>query len=281
MNSYAFDFFARRRVCGLDIAWFHVQEFPIPVCTALRLRPAIKLIAALTLTHPALSAARILLHASNHVMPEDLLALAPAERIRLRSILDAVVAALYNLSLSDMCIILDACDYPRDFSPKGDVDEVRLSKAFWRVDSSSDPELRQTILALLAFHNLHEFIESFGGDREAGVEAFLTQNNGEGWLLPEAVRLADYGLGHDQRALEHQPVASRLGPRFYDWQLAQSAEESWRECHLHARNLLGEVGYQQLLAEIEADRSGQTVAAPPPSVADMPVSDDQQLKLFS
>ena len=29
------------------------------------------------------------------------------------------------------------------------------------------------------------------------------------------VRLADYGLGHDERAKEHQPVASRLGPRFY------------------------------------------------------------------
>ena len=61
-------------------------------------------------------------------------------------------------------------------------------------------------------------------------------------MLPETLRLADYGLGHDERAKEPQPVASRLGPRFYDWQLAQSPEESWRECHLHARNLLGEEG---------------------------------------
>jgi len=37
----------------------------------------------------------------------------------------------------------------------------------------------------------------------------------------------------------------------YDWQLAQSAEESWRECHLHACNLLGEAGYRQLQAEIQ------------------------------
>ena len=36
-------------------------------------------------------------------------------------------------------------------------------------------------------------------------------------------------------------------PRFYDWQLAQTTEESWRECHLHARNLLGELGYRQLI----------------------------------
>ena len=80
-------------------------------------------------------------------------------------------------------------------------------------------------------------------------------NDGEGWLLPETLCLSDYGLGHDDRAKEPQPVASRLGPRFFDWQLAQSPEESWRECHLHARNLLGEKGYRDLLA-------GKTDSAP-------------------
>ena len=70
-------------------------------------------------------------------------------------------------------------------------------------------------------------------------------------MLPETLRLADYGLGHDDRAQQHQPVRECFGPRFYEWQLAQSPEESWRECHLHARNLLGETGYRRLLAEIE------------------------------
>ena len=42
------------------------------------------------------------------------------------------------------------------------------------------------------------------------------------------------------------PVASRLGPRFYDWQLAQDADEALCECHLHARNLLGHVKYARL-----------------------------------
>ena len=81
--------------------------------------------------------------------------------------------------------------------------------------------------------------------------AFCNQNDGEGWTLPETLRLADYGLGHDDRAKQHQPVASRLGPRFYDWQVEQDPDESWRECQLHARNLLGEEGYAKLLAEIE------------------------------
>lgn len=67
-----------------------------------------------------------------------------------------------------------------------------------------------------------------------GLEAFLAQNDGEGWMLPEALRLADYGLGHDDRAREPQPVAARLGPRFYDWQLEQGVEESWEECERHA-----------------------------------------------
>ena len=80
-------------------------------------------------------------------------------------------------------------------------------------------------------------------------------------MLPETLRLADYGLGHDDRAKEPHLVASRLGPRFYDWQLAQSPEESWRECELHARNLLGVAGYEALLADIEREKSGEL--APP------------------
>jgi len=85
-------------------------------------------------------------------------------------------------------------------------------------------------------------IRTAGGDRERGIEAFLSQNHGEGWMLPETLCLADYGLGHDERARHPQPVASRLGPRFYDWQLTQSPEESWQECHLHARNHMGKEG---------------------------------------
>ena len=94
---------------------------------------------------------------------------------------------------------------------------------------------------------IQRHIENAGGDLGAGVNSFLSQNAGEGWLLPETLRLADYGLGHDHRAKEHQPVASRLGPRYFDWQTAQDADESWRECRLHARNLLGEEGFQELL----------------------------------
>ena len=57
-------------------------------------------------------------------------------------------------------------------------------------------------------------------------------------------------------------------------QLAQSAEESWRECRLHARNLLGEAGYQKLLADIEAEKNGDPAlraAEPEPPAYGEPV----------
>ena len=61
---------------------------------------------------------------------------------------------------------------------------------------------------------------------------------------------SDRLLGRDGRAKQPQPVASRLGPRFHDWQLVQSADESRRECHLHARNLLGTHGFAMLLVDL-------------------------------
>ena len=68
---------------------------------------------------------------------------------------------------------------------------------------TKDPELRHTVLTLVAFHDLESKIDAAGGDSERGIEAFLAQNHGEGWMLPETLRLADYGLGHDERADTH------------------------------------------------------------------------------
>ena len=178
-------------------------------------------------------------------------AISPLERTRLRAVSDTIIASLYGLRFQELSYILKECDFPT-----GEVSPNRNNpKGFWRVDKDKDPELRHTVLTLVAFHDLDQKIRVSGGNREKGIEAFLNQNDGEGWLIPETLRLADYGLGHDERAKEHQPVAvaSRLGPRFYDWQLAQSPEESWRECHLHARNLLGEGGYLNLLGEVLRD----------------------------
>jgi hypothetical protein len=277
LNSFSYDWSIRQRLTGIIINYFIAEETPLIPLTGSQwaLAPLAAFASRLTCLSPVMAPVKLMMWGQINNHSSHL----PAERLRLMVMMDAIAAIGYGHSFGSLSWILRDSDLPLSL--------LRLrsstldSKGFWRVDKDKDPELRQSVLTLIAFQDLGAMIREHGGDRVVGVEAFLAQNDGEGWLLPETVRLADYGLGHDERALEHQPVASRLGPRFYDWQLAQSAEESWRECHLHARNLLGEAGYQNLLAEIEAERSGQSVVSPPQPVRDIPVSDDQQMQLFS
>jgi hypothetical protein len=189
-------------------------------------------------------------------------AVTPHERLRLRCILDAVVAHLYGLDADDFAWILRDCDHPienvcnamyaRRFDPKG----------FWRVDKDQLPELRHPVLAQVAFHDL----------QARGLDAFLAQNDGEGWMLPETLRLADYDLGHDERARVAQPVASALGPRFLPWQLEQSVDESWDECRRHA----------ELIARIvppPPPREPAQPAAPPSRASEAPAARADQSAL--
>ncbi len=282
INSYVFDWVARQRfggsggVTALDPS--KIVELPLPRFTDV-LRPVSQLTASLCFASHLTTDAWLSLGVPDSVVPKAHWAVTYAERLRLRCIIDATISSLFSLSVDDVERISRACDLSVS-DLKSRVITKRLDqKGFWRIDKDKDPELRHTVLTLVAFHDLQQKIDAAGGDRDAGIEAFCTQNDGEGWMLPETLRLADYGLGHDDRAKEHQPVASRLGPRFYDWQLAQTPEESWRECHLHARNLLGEAGYQKLLADIEAEKNGKPVSR----IVKEPPSDeksDEQRRLF-
>ena len=246
LSSLAFDWATRQRMSGTHLNW-HVAEslgLPPPGSASHRLRDRYA-----PVTFPGIQFAGEWLRLSRSSLSRSLSrptlhAPTPHERLRIVAMIDAVVAAVMRLSMSDLRHILAECDHP--CGATGD----KQPKGFWRVDRDKDLELRHTVLTLIAFHDLQAKIEAAGGDRGQGIEAFLSQNDGEGWMLPETLRLADHGLGHDERARHPQPVAGRLGPRFHDWQLARSTEESWRECHLHARNLLGAHDYARLLAEV-------------------------------
>jgi hypothetical protein len=148
-------------------------------------------------------------------------AVTPAERLRQRCITDAICISLFGIDLDEAAYLLGVHDKSSD--PKG----------FWRVDKEQDPELRHPLLSYVAFHDLNERIKA-SRTSERGIQGFLSQNDGNGWQLPEAVRLADYGIADDGAG--PRQVAARLGPRYHEWQLEQSAEESWRECRMHARN---------------------------------------------
>ena len=251
-NSFVFDWLVRQRLGAAALAWYVLAESALPPVHATPgLLPIIK---KLNLFPNVFAGARVARTVETH----DALHL--GERIRLRSIVDAVSCAIYGCDTADLRHILRDSDLPA--SHVASRPPVTLdARGFWRVDRDKDPELRHTVLTLIAFHDLQAKIEAAGGDRGQGIEAFLAQNDGEGWMLPETLRLADHGLGHDERARHPQPVAGRLGPRFHDWQLARSTEESRRECHLHARNLLGAHDYALLLAEVIERRAADRIAA--------------------
>lgn len=261
-GSFSYDFQMRLRLGGTNLSDFVVSETAVPCKSDIdNIVPCIfPLASSLSLYSAVTAHLWCKLPQRNKNIWRKLWAIMPAERLRIDLIINAIVAVLYALNVDDMYYLLRDADLPVG----GNASSGRENPiGFWRTDKQKPPELRQTVLTLIAFQDLQKKIEECGGDREKGISAFCEQNDGEGWMLPESLRLADYGLGHDERSKEHQPVASRFGPRFYDWQLAQSQEESWKECHLHARNLMGEDGYGQLLKDIEEGRNDEEYSPKP------------------
>lgn len=103
-------------------------------------------------------------------------------------------------------------------------DDPTDPKGFWRVDKEKPKELRHTTLALQAFKRL----------KEVGLDAFIAED----WQFPPE-------------------IAVQLGPRFYDWQLEGTPEESWAECEYHAKQILGEEGFRKFMAELKGEKPAQ------------------------
>ena len=254
-NSLVYDYLMRARVVGLGIDYHVLEQNPLPPLQNLLGLPIVShfMAESLCLIGRQLAPAALELHDLGNANSAPVLcSLTIAERTRIRAILDATIAVLFGLDYSDLQRILKDCDLPsedivaRNLNPKG----------FWRIDKDRDPELRHTVLTLVAFRDLESKIHEASGNRRKGIQEFFAQNEDGGWLIPDTLRLADSGLGRDDRARRYQPVAGRLGPRFYDWQLTQSGNESWRECHLHTRNLLGRVEYARLIERLANNRTG-------------------------
>ena len=244
LNSYTFDSAVRLRCGGTQIDYHVIAGIPLPRPDVI---PSNLPLLSIRLGAPAPSFARVWMR--NRSAFETTLgwrrlwAVTPHERLRLRSILEAVVAHLYGLDLSDFAWILRDCDHPVAQVCNKPFSRTLDPKGFWRVDKDKDPELRHPVLSLVAFHELNR----------VGPAAFLAQNDGEGWMLPDTLRLADYGLGHDDRARAPQPVAGRLGERFLPWQLEQGVEESWEECRRHAETI------EKILRPADTERKATTL----------------------
>ncbi len=240
LNSYVYDFALRSRLGGTTLNFFIAEETPLPRRSTHSdlFREIGVLSARLTVLHPMFGPIWLRYRDSLGSSPwRTLWAVTEHERKRIRAVVDAAVAMLCGLDRDEFAWVLHDCD--RLTSALSDSQGTRLldPKGFWRVDKGQEPELRSTTLALIAFQDLERMRYPPGQ-----------------WNLPGHVRLADFGLGRDARAATSLPVAGALGDRFYPFQLEQSAEESWKECELHARNILGETGFRQLQHEIAAGK---------------------------
>jgi hypothetical protein len=225
LNSFTFDWTTRQRLAGSNLSWFLVAELPV-----LRSEQVAALASgAFGLSWPHICFADAWLAIKQLLRPWKAgWALRRAERLRQRVILEAVVSHEFGLSDMDVREIVKECDFPVSQVCSSDFARKLDPKGFWRYEKEEEPEKRLAVLTQVAREDL----------RRDGLKSFLSRNDGEGWMLPEALRLSDYGLGHDDRAREYQPVASALGPRFYPWQFEQSVEESWEECERHAEILV-------------------------------------------
>lgn len=254
LNSFTFDALLRMRFVGLALDYHVTQQVPVPKWTRLgAVEAAIRdVVLRLNACHP-IFAPEWLKWASPGVRStpwKASWALTDYERLRLRCVLDAVIAKLYGVDLIALAWILRDCDLGTQLLATARLAGGLDPKGFWRVDRDKDPELRQTVLSLAAFRDLENTITDHGDDPVRGIRAFCGASDGEGWQLPSTIRLGDYGLGRDDRAKQLQPVRSRLGERFYPWQLRQSVAESWAECEMHARTVLGDDDFTRLKLEL-------------------------------
>jgi hypothetical protein len=171
--SFVFDSLLRFRFGGVNISAYLLKECPVPkfwekskvefaecvkhsarlsFISRLFCREAVQLKKELGIAVPPKSAA---------------VALTPHERLRTRVILDALSAHMYELDDKMFRYIMAECDIPPEL--------IRSSnhlkpKGFWRIEKDALPELRHTVLSLVAFHDL----------KKKGVDAFISQNDGEG-----------------------------------------------------------------------------------------------------
>ena len=272
LSSFIFDYVLRLRLVGLNLNYFIVSDCPAQRLGSSDGAGLIRdLTARLSLTSPNFAVEQIKSQATDNTDSLRRLCLTAHERVRARAVLDAVAFATANLSHDDVRHLLAGCDMPVASPAPGN------PKGFWRLDTNKPPELRHTLLSLVAFDDLMATIRRVG-DRDGGIRAFLDQHEGDGWCVPETLRVADYDVGSDDRANLPQPVSCQLGARFNDWQLVQTAEERSRECHIHTRNTLGAIEYAALGMERSQSRSQPRFAGDIPDRVD--TFQDVQRHLF-
>lgn len=234
LNSLAYDYALRNRLAGLNLNYFVISETPLPQLSQ-ELWDIVRQNALSLLMPNTMFATHWKTSESKEASWRELWAVTRCERRRRIAINEAIMFAAFGLTWDDVRQILANCDLPRSVLDAGGIRQLN-PKGFWRVDKDLDPENRLPVLSLLSFYSLDQLMKEHQCDIAEAARHLVGLEDGDGWQVPESIRLADYDLGHDKRARERQPV--RLGKRHYAWQ-QEDPVLSWRECDLHSQNLNG------------------------------------------
>jgi hypothetical protein len=231
LNSFLFDWTQRIRQSAASVNYFVLEEAPIARLEG----PARKVLRSLGIRLGAASP-WFAPHWDEDQLPWRMgWAITRSERLRTRCLVDAIVAFTLGLTDKEYRWVLRGCDLPASDSRRKELPAT----GFWRVDQALDPQLRHSVLAQICLSDLQATMRQ-ASDKESALLAFCGDN---GWHFPRSVRLADYGLGDGPASEELRTVVDHLGPRLHDWQFGQDAAESWKECQMHTRNLLGMDGF--------------------------------------
>ncbi|OPX62710.1 MAG: Eco57I restriction-modification methylase [Methanomassiliicoccales archaeon PtaB.Bin134] len=248
LNSFCYDFAIRNRIGGTHLNYYIIEETPLAIKSMLS-EKLVLLCAQLTLTQQRFSPLWLTI---NHSYPNliqspisKLKALTEYERVRVQCLIDSLLAAHYGLSFDDFQWILRM--------------DTSQTKGFWRVDSNKPMEIRRQIISLYAYKCL----------QVTGIDEFCKYVST--WVIPDKIKFFIKENGtidfDDPNGTEYE-VASKLGPRYLPWQLEGTPEESWKECEMHARNILGEEGFRKFMKDLEDGKYDVTPAEESPSHKD-------------
>lgn len=208
LSTFIYDYVLRNKMVGNNVSRFILQETPIVQLDNSIKKYMIILSSSLQFNHyifsPQWLELKNKISSLNRNSIYKLWAITEHERVRLRSILEAIVAYSYGINYEDLSYILR--------------DDESNAKGFWRVDKDKPKNVRLTTLALEAFKDL----------LNRGIEDFIKNE----WQLPK-------------EAQEY------YGPRYLDWQLEKTAEESWNECEQYAREFLGEELFEEFMDNLK------------------------------
>ena len=148
LNSFAFDWMQRIRQASSTLNHHVIADAPLPDPARLHARVG-ELAMRLGTAHLAFARTHLRRRPERPTRAwRSDWALAPAERLRLRVVLDVLVAAAYGLDADDLAHVLRECD---DAKPSA---RMHPPKGFWRVDKELPPHERLPARVLAAFREL-------------------------------------------------------------------------------------------------------------------------------